>query len=151
MPTNLYGPNDYFSEDNSHVIPGMIVRMHKNKLNKNEKFTIWGSGNPLREFLYVDDLSDAVEFLMDKSWDYDILNVGSGEEVSINDLARKLQKIIKFDCEFDYDKSKPDGNPRKLIDSTLIQNLGWKSKVDIDNGLEKTYSWYVKNLETIRN
>ena len=151
MPTNLYGPNDYFSEDNSHVIPGMIVRMHKNKLNKNEKFTIWGTGNPLREFLYVDDLSDAVEFLMDKSWDYDILNVGSGEEVSINDLAKKLRKIINFECEFDYDSSKPDGNPRKLIDSTLIQNLGWKSKVDIDNGLEKTYSWYVKNLETIRN
>ncbi len=151
MPTNLYGPNDYFSEDNSHVIPGMIVRMHKNKLNNNEKFIIWGTGNPLREFLYVDDLSDAVEFLMDKNWDYDILNVGSGEEVSINDLAKKLRKIINFECQFDYDSSKPDGNPRKLIDSTLIQNLGWKSKVDIDNGLEKTYSWYVKNLESIRN
>ncbi len=150
MPTNLYGPNDYFAEENSHVIPGMIYRMHKNKKNKEGAFSIWGTGDPLREFLFVDDLSESIEFLIDKKWEFDLLNIGSGEEISIKDLAVKLKKIISFEGELQYDNTKPDGNPRKLIDSKLINEMGWKSKTNIETGLKKTYTWFEKNYDKLR-
>ena len=118
MPTNLYGPNDYFDEDYSHVIPGLISRMHNAKKEGRESFKIWGSGKPLREFLYVDDLSNAIDFLIDKEEDVDLINIGSGQEVTIKDLATKIKKIINFEGELEFDKSKPDGNPRKLLDSS---------------------------------
>tara|TARA_Y100001935_G_scaffold255340_1_gene267812 strand:+ start:929 stop:1861 length:933 start_codon:yes stop_codon:yes gene_type:complete len=150
MPTNLYGPNDNFSETSSHVIPGFFYRMYMKKINNESDFSIWGSGKPLREFLYVDELSSAVEFLLDKNIEHDLLNVGSGEEISIKDLALKIKNLVDYEGDISYDLSKPDGNPRKLIDSKLINELGWKSKIDIDYGLKKTYDWFLNNFDDLR-
>jgi len=151
MPTNLYGPYDNFSIKNSHVIPGLIARMYQEMNNDTDKFMIWGTGRPLREFLHVDDLSNAIDFLIDKDIDVDLLNVGSGEEISIHKLALKIKKTLNYNGSIDFDLSKPDGNPRKLIDSSIIKNLGWKPTINLDEGLKKTYEWYVKNLDSIRN
>lgn len=151
MPTNLYGPYDNFSIKNSHVIPGLIARMYQEMNNDTDKFMIWGTGRPLREFLHVDDLSNAIDFLIDKDIDDDLLNVGSGEEISIHELALKIKKILNYKGSIDFDLSKPDGNPRKLIDSSIIKNLGWKPTINLDEGLKNTYEWYVKNLDSIRN
>jgi len=145
MPTNLYGPNDNFSNEGSHVIPGLINRMHNAKKNNANEFFIWGSGKPLREFLYVDDLSDSIEFLLDKELSENILNVGSSREISIYDLALLIKSVLKFDGELKFDNTKPDGNPRKLIDSSKINNLGWKATTTLESGLKKTYEWYLKN------
>jgi len=145
MPTNLYGPHDNFSEMDSHVIPGLIMRMHKSKVANDDIFRIWGSGTPLREFLYVDDLAEAVSFLLDKSYEDDMYNVGFGEEISIMDLAYKIKNIINFQGDLAFDSSMPDGNPRKLIDTTRLNNMGWKPLTDLDTGLEKTYNWYLAN------
>ena len=145
MPTNLYGPNDNFSNEGSHVIPGLINRMHNAKKNNAKEFFIWGSGKPLREFLYVDDLSDSIEFLLDKELSENILNVGSSREISIYDLALLIKSVLKFDGELKFDNTKPDGNPRKLIDSSKINNLGWKATTTLESGLKKTYEWYLKN------
>ena len=145
MPTNLYGPNDNFSEKDSHVIPGLIKRMHKSKITNAESFKIWGTGEPLREFLFVDDLSKAVEFLIDKKVETDLLNVGSGNEITIKNLAEKIKKVIDYQGELIFDRSMPDGNPRKLIDSQKINNLGWEPSIDLDEGLKITYSWFLEN------
>ena len=145
MPTNLYGPNDNFSEKDSHVIPGLIKRMHKSKVTNAESFNIWGTGEPLREFLFVDDLSKAVEFLIDKKVETDLLNVGSGNEITIKNLAEKIKKVIDYKGELIFDTSMPDGNPRKLIDSQKINNLGWEPTIDLDEGLRITYSWFLEN------
>ena len=145
MPTNLYGPNDNFDELSSHVIPGLIARMHNAKLNKENSFSIWGSGTPKREFLYVDVLSDCIEFLMDKNLKENLLNVGSGHEVTILELANLIKDTIGFEGEITFDSTKPDGNPRKLLDSTLINNLGWNAKTNLKEGLALTYDYYVKN------
>ena len=145
MPTNLYGPYDNISEMDSHVIPGLIMRMHKAKVASNDTFKIWGSGTPLREFLYVDDLAEAVLFLLDKSCENDLYNVGFGEEISIMDLAFKIKNIINFQGELDFDSSMPDGNPRKLIDTTRLNDLGWRPLTNLDTGLEQTYRWYLEN------
>jgi GDP-L-fucose synthase len=145
MPTNLYGPYDNFSEMDSHVIPGLIMRMHKAKVASSDTFKIWGSGTPLREFLYVDDLAEAVSFLLDKSCENDLYNVGFGEEISIMDLAFKIKNIINFQGELDFDSSMPDGNPRKLIDTTRLNDLGWRPITNLDTGLEQTYKWYLEN------
>jgi GDP-L-fucose synthase len=144
MPTNLYGPNDNFDELSSHVIPGLIARMHNAKLNKEDSFSIWGSGTPKREFLYVDDLSDCIEFLMDKNLKENLLNVGSGHEVTILELANLIKDTIGYEGEITLDSTKPDGNPRKLLDSTLINTLGWSAKTNLKEGLAKTYDYYVK-------
>jgi GDP-L-fucose synthase len=146
MPTNLYGPNDRFNEKDSHVIPGLIMRMHNAKVNNLKEFNIWGTGKPLREFLYIDDLALAIEFLIFNQPTESLLNIGSGKEISIAELANKLKKIIDFQGELIFDKSMPDGNPRKLLDSDKINQMGWMPTVDIDKGLESTYSWYKKNL-----
>ena len=145
MPTNLYGPNDNFSENESHVIPGLICRMHKAKIENSSSFNIWGTGTPLREFLYVDDLSNAVEFLLDKEVDYDILNVGSGEEISILKLAELIKDIVHYQGDLVFDTNMPDGNPRKLIDSSLLNKLGWKPKINLREGITNTYKWYLAN------
>ena len=150
MPTNLYGINDFFSETDSHVIPGLISRMSKAKINKQNSFKIWGSGKPLREFLFVDDLADAINFLLDVETEHDLLNVGSGEEISIADLAVKIKNLLKFDGELEFDKNMPDGNPRKLLDSSLINDLGWKSKTSLDEGLKITVDWFDRNYKLAR-
>ena len=146
MPTNLYGPGDNFSELDSHVIPGLIFRMHQAKINNEESFNIWGTGKPLREFLYVDDLSKAIEFLINNPTDQSLLNVGSGYEVSILELAKKIKKVVDFDGSLVFDNTKPDGNPRKLLDSSKIFKLGWKPETSIDEGLQNSYKWYLESL-----
>lgn len=146
MPTNLYGPRDNFSDLDSHVIPGLIQRIHKAKTKKVNSVEIWGSGSPLREFMYVDDLSDAIKFILNNNIDHDLLNIGSGEEISIKDLAELISNIIGFEGKLKFDSSKPDGNPRKLLDSTLINNLGWTAKTELKDGLKRTYEWYVKKI-----
>lgn len=146
MPTNLYGPNDNFSENDSHVIPGLIHKMHKAKINDENIFKIWGSGTPLREFLFVDDLSSAVEFIIKNDISIDLLNVGSGDEISILDLANEIKNVIGFEGKIELDKSKPDGNPRKLLDSSKLNKLGWHSETTLVEGLTKTYNWYKQNF-----
>ena len=146
MPTNLYGPNDSFSDMDSHVIPGLIHRMHSAKENHLEKFKIWGTGKPLREFLYVDDLSKAIEFIINKNISENILNIGSGEEVSIKDLASLIKETIGYSGELLFDDTKPDGNPRKLLDSSRFNNYGWTSSVKLKDGLTETYKWYLENI-----
>ncbi len=146
MPTNLYGPCDNFSETESHVIPGLIYRMHKAKMLKNKSFEIWGSGNPLREFLYVDDLSKAIELIINKNITDPILNIGSSEEISILELAKLVKKSVNFQGELTFDKQMPDGNPRKLLDSSKILSYGWKPEIEIEEGIKNSYDWYLKNL-----
>tara|TARA_B100001113_G_scaffold46694_1_gene33348 strand:+ start:22139 stop:23086 length:948 start_codon:yes stop_codon:yes gene_type:complete len=147
MPTNLYGPNDYFSDLNSHVIPALMLRMHKSKINNENNFEIWGSGKPLREFLFVDDLAYCIENIITKDLNEDLYNVGSGEEVSILELGEKIKKTIGFAGNLSFDTSKPDGNPRKLLNSTRIQSTGWKPTVSLDEGLRITYQWFLENIK----
>ncbi len=145
MPTNLYGPRDNFSENESHVIPGLIRRMHNSKIENTKSFLIWGTGKPLREFLYAEDLADAISFVIENKISSNLLNIGSGKEISINDLTHLIQGIVGYKGELGYDTSKPDGNPRKLLDSAKIFDLGWKPKTELVTGLEKTYDWFCKN------
>jgi len=151
MPTNLYGPNDYFSPIDSHVIPGLLTRMHDSKLNNQSIFEIWGTGKPLREFMFVDDLSSSIEFMLDKEWEYDLINIGTNQEISILELGNLIKKIVKYEGDLVFDSTKPDGNPRKLLDSTVITSLGWKPSVDLEEGLKITYDWYLENLEIKRS
>ncbi len=154
MPTNLYGPNDNFNLETSHVLPALIRKFHEAKLDNNEKskVVIWGSGKPKREFLYVDDLAEAVVFLMENINANDLyekgisqLNIGTGEDLSISELANLISQIIGFKGEIVYDSSRPDGTPRKLMDVSRINKLGWKYKTSLRKGIEKTYEWFLKN------
>ncbi len=146
MPTNLYGPRDNFSDLNSHVIPGLIQRIHNAKIEKNKNVEIWGSGKPLREFLYVNDLADAIKFIINNNVRDELINIGSGEEITIKDLANLICEVIGYNGSLLFDSSMPDGNPRKLLDSSIINSLGWKAKTKLKDGLEKTYKWYVENF-----
>ncbi len=146
MPTNLYGPNDNFSDKSSHVIPGLIYRMHKAKIEEINDFEVWGSGKPLREFLYVDDLANAINFIIDNDIEEKILNIGSGYEISIKELAESIKEIIKYEGSLLFNEELPDGNPRKLLDSSKIEELGWTSEIDLIKGLDLTYDWYKENL-----
>ena len=146
MPTNLYGPNDNFSEMKSHVIPGLIRRMHNAKINNLESFEIWGTGTPLREFLHVDDLVDGIIFINKKNIQDYLINIGSGVEISINGLAKKIKKITNFQGDLIFNPNMPAGNPRKLLDSTKINNYGWKNKIDLDYGLKEVYNWFLNNF-----
>ena len=146
MPTNLYGPNDNFSEIESHVIPGLIRRMHNSKINNDDEFKIWGTGNPKREFLYAEDLAEAINFIISNEISEEILNVGSNEEVTIKQLAEIIRNNIDYGGSLAFDTTKPDGNPRKLLDSTKIFELGWKPKVKLEEGIDKTYKWFLNNI-----
>ena len=146
MPTNLYGPNDHFEEMNSHVIPGLIYKMHEAAIKNSSSVEIWGSGKPLREFMHVDDLSSAITFLLDKQTEHDVLNIGNGEEVSIRTLAKEIKLITGFSGELIFNEELPDGNPRKLLDSSRINDLGWLPSISLKDGLKDTYEWYKKNI-----
>lgn len=145
MPTNLYGPYDNFSDNESHVIPGLINRMHKAKINNESKFHVWGTGKPLREFLFVDDLSDAINFIINNEINIELLNVGSGFEVTINELAQLIKVTIGYKGEITFNTNFPDGNPRKLLDTSKLNNLGWFAKTDLIEGLSLTYKWFLEN------
>jgi len=146
MPTNLYGPNDRFEEFNSHVIPGLIYKMHKGKIDKLDQVEIWGSGAPLREFMHVDDLSSAIEFLIETNSSHELLNIGSNESISIKELAKLIKKTVSYEGELTFNSSYPDGNPKKLLDSSKLNSLGWQSSISLEAGIKDTYNWYVKNI-----
>jgi GDP-L-fucose synthase len=146
MPTNLYGPNDNYHPLNSHVLPALIRRFHEAKASKAPKVTIWGTGNPTREFLYSDDLADACIFLMEKHNGNDIVNIGSGKEVTIRELAMTIKKAVGYDGEIDFDVTKPDGTPRKLLDCSKLHAMGWRHKIELEEGIKLAYRDFVKML-----
>ena len=145
MPTNLYGPNDNFDLTSSHVLPALLRKFHEAKLNKKDSVKLWGSGTPLREFLHVDDLAESILFTMENDLNEDFYNVGSGEEITINGLAKLIKNITSFNGKIEWDKEKPDGTPRKLIDSTKILSEGWLPKIKLVDGINSTYKWFLKN------
>lgn len=142
MPTNLYGPGDNFHPENSHVVPALIRRFHEAKLVNAQEVVIWGSGQPLREFLHVDDLADALLFLMRNYSSGDIVNIGSGQEVSISDLACIVSDIVGYRGELTFDRSKPDGTPRKLLDIDRVRTFGWSAKFELNAGIADAYRWF---------
>jgi len=144
MPTNLYGSHDTYDVDKSHVIPAMILKIHQAKEN-NEDVMLWGSGTPLREFLFVDDCADAITHALQYYSDKEIINIGSGEEISIYDLAHNIANVIDFEGKIIFDPSKPDGVQRKLLDCSKINNLGWSAKTTLDKGLVQAYQWFLDN------
>jgi GDP-L-fucose synthase len=139
MPTNLYGPNDHFNVDTSHVLPALLKKMHDAKMDRTEQVEIWGTGNPLREFLHVDDLANACLVLMDKYNEPGAINVGSGQEISIVDLAELIKGVVGFKGSFYFNTTKPDGTPRKLLDSSKIYALGWKPSIELRDGIKDLY------------
>ena len=145
MPTNLYGPNDNYDLQSSHVLPALIRKFHEAKINGDPSVELWGSGMPKREFLYVEDLAEACVFLMNEYNGSTLLNVGTGKDLSILELAEKIKKITNFKGEVIWDKSKPDGTPRKLLDVSKVNSLGWEAKTSLDQGIKKTYESYIQN------
>jgi GDP-L-fucose synthase len=147
MPTNLYGPNDNFHPENSHVLPALMRRLHEAKVNGAKEVVVWGTGSPSREFLHVDDLADAVVFMMEKYSGLEHLNAGSGKEVTIKELAESMKEVVGFEGDLVWDSTKPDGTPRKLMDSSKLAALGWTPKVSLKDGLVDTYKWYLENVK----
>jgi len=159
MPTNLYGENDNFHPENSHVIPAMMRRFHEAKLNDAANVVVWGSGTPMREFLYVDDMAAASVHVMNLSKDvYDKqtdpmmshINVGTGVDCTIRELAETMQRVVGFDGELAFDATKPDGTPRKLMDVSRLKDLGWQYSLSLEHGLEKTYQWFLSSQAELR-
>ena len=148
MPTNLYGPNDNFNLDSGHVLPALLRKFHEAKISGNEVVDIWGSGNPRREFLHVDDLADACVFLMENYNQLGHINIGTGTDIAISDLAEMIGSIVHPDATLQFDTSKPDGTPRKLLNVDKLHNLGWKHSTDLRDGLERTYDWFINNLKS---
>ena len=142
MPTNLYGPNDNYDLQNSHVLPALLRKFHEAKMEELGEVEIWGSGKPLREFMHVDDLADASVFIMKNYDDWQFLNVGSGDEISIGDLALLIKEIVGFTGQLKLNSAKPDGTPRKLMDSSLLKSKGWKSKIGLRHGIKDVYDAY---------
>ena len=147
MPTNLYGPNDNFDLKNSHVLPALIRKFHEAKVNNSEAVEVWGTGTPLREFLYVDDMADACVFLMENYDGEQHVNIGTGEEVSIRELAETVKEVVGFDGELVFNTDMPDGTPRKLTTVDKLQGLGWKHKVSLDKGIRLAYNWFLENYK----
>jgi GDP-L-fucose synthase len=150
MPTNLYGINDNFDLANSHVLPALMRKLHEAKVDGDPTVTVWGTGTPLREFLYVDDLADALVFLMNTYNAIDFVNVGTGQEVSIKELALTLKAVVGYEGELVFDSTKPDGTPRKLLDVSRLMAAGWQAKTDLKTGIEKTYSWFLQSYDALR-
>jgi GDP-L-fucose synthase len=142
MPTNLYGPNDNFDLTSGHVLPALIRKFHDARERGEREVEIWGTGSPMREFLHVDDLADACLFLMEHYSDDSHINVGTGLDLSIRDLADKIREVVHPDAELCFDTSKPDGTPRKVLDVTKLRELGWEPSIDLDSGIQATYDWF---------
>ena len=145
MPANLYGPNDNFDLKNSHVLPALLRKFHEAKINKKSSVTLWGTGNPLREFLHVNDLAKACIHFMLTYNEKSPVNIGTGKDISIHELASEIKKIVGFEGEIVWDKNKPDGTPRKLMDVTKAKQSGWESSITLLDGIRMTYDWYVQN------
>jgi GDP-L-fucose synthase len=145
MPTNLYGYNDNYHPQNSHVLPALIRKFHEAKTNATPEVIIWGSGSPMREFLFADDLADACYFLMETYNEPSLINIGTGEDLTIKDLALLIKQVVGFEGALTFDSSKPDGTPRKLMDVTKLHNLGWKHQVQLKQGIELAYQDFLKN------
>ena len=142
MPTNLYGPGDNYDLNSSHVLPALLRKFHEAKISKSSEVTVWGSGKPLREFMHCDDLANALLFLLKNYTNYEHINVGSGDEVSIRELVDVIAKVVGYDAKIVWDESKPDGTPRKLMDTSNLHNLGWKNHLSLFDGISHTYeSW----------
>jgi len=144
MPTNLYGPEDNFDPESSHALPGMITKFHRAKVKREKEVVLWGTGSPRREWLYVDDLAGGLLTLMDKYDEREIVNVGVGEDLTILELAERVQKVVGYSGKIRWDHSKPDGTPRKLLDVKKIQALGWKASISIEQGIASTYEWFLQ-------
>ena len=146
MPTNLYGPNDNFDLETSHVLAALLRKAHEAKMRKARELAVWGSGTPRREFLHVDDLASACLFLLEKYDSPEIINVGCGEDISIRELAELICDIVGFEGQLAWDDTKPDGTPRKLLDVTRLQNLGWRPTIPLRDGIAQTYEWFLKDV-----
>lgn len=148
MPTNLYGPNDNFDLETSHVMPALIRKFHEAKVNNEPEVVVWGTGKPLREFMHVDDMADACVYLME-NYDFseigEFVNIGVGEDVTINELVELIKDIVGFEGKIRYDTSKPDGTPRKLMDVSRLNGLGWKAKISLKDGIKEAYEWYIQS------
>ena len=145
MPTNMYGPGDNFDLDNAHVLPALIRRLHEAKSNQAKSVTLWGTGNPKREFLHADDLAAACLFMIEGYSGDVALNVGTGKDVSIKELATLISRVVGYEGEIQWDDTKPDGTPRKLLDVSKINELGWSAKIDLESGIRSTYEWFLKH------
>lgn len=160
MPTNLYGPGDNFHDTNSHVIPALIKRFHEAKVNKSKEVIIWGTGQPMREFLHVDDMASACIFLMNLPKEKYMqhtetrcshINVGSGKDCTIRELSETVSQVVGYEGLIKFDRTKPDGTPRKLLDVSKLNSLGWNYSINLKEGLRDTYEWYLDNIETCRS
>ncbi|MEI8364142.1 MAG: GDP-L-fucose synthase [archaeon] len=154
MPCNLYGINDNFNLNSSHVLPAMIIKFHNAKINKEKTITLWGTGKAKREFLYADDIGDAIVYLMEKvdanKITSEFLNIGTGKEITIKQLANLIKKTVGYKGKILWDSTKPDGTPRKVLDVSKLSKLGWKYKTNLDKGIKETYMWFLKNQKQIR-
>jgi len=153
MPTNLYGPGDNFDLETSHVLPALIRKFHEAKVEARPQVDLWGTGKPMREFLHVDDLADAVLFMMDHfdpAPDDVFLNLGTGTDVTIAELAGLVARVVGYEGELVWDSSKPDGTPRKLLDVSRLAELGWKAEIGLEEGLAQTYQWFLENIDSVR-
>ena len=150
MPTNLYGTYDNFDLDTSHVLPAMLRKFHEAKQNENAPVKLWGSGTPMREFLYVDDMAEAVVFALENQLSDHLYNVGSGKDITIKELAETIQKVVGYKGKILWDASKPDGTPRKLMDVSKMKNSGWTYSTELEEGIEKTYAWFLNNIDSFK-
>lgn len=146
LPTNLYGPGDNFDLEKSHVLPALIRKVHEAKIKNQPEVTIWGTGTPRREFLHADDLADALHFLLENYDSPEIINVGSSEDVTIRELAEIILEVVGYDAKLVFDMTKPNGAPRKLLDTTRLHELGWKPKILLRDGIRQTYEWFLSNF-----
>ena len=150
MPTNLYGPNDNFDLETSHVMPALIRKFHEAKVNNEPEVVVWGTGKPLREFMHVDDMADACVFLME-NYDFseagEFVNIGAGKDITISELVELIKEVVGFEGKIKYDTSKPDGTPRKLMDVSRLNGLGWKARISLKDGIKETYEWYQNQIK----
>jgi len=145
MPTNLYGPNDNYDLNNSHVLPALIRKAHEARLRGDKSLVVWGTGTPMREFLYADDLADACVYLMEQGYDGPLVNIGTGEDVTIRELAQTVVNVVGFEGDLSFDTSKPDGTPRKLMDVSRLSSLGWKASTPLKQGIQMAYQDFLKS------
>jgi len=150
MPTNLYGSHDNFDLKTSHVLPAMIRKFHEAKINNNAPVTLWGSGTPMREFLHVNDMAEAVVFALENQLTSNLYNIGTGKDVTIKELAETIQRVIGYQGQIIWDASKPDGTPRKLMDVSKMKAMGWQYSTELEDGIKNTYQWFLENIDSIK-